>query len=157
MSDAADAQKLDAATEREKQLVAAAVLAERKRAQVEQQENPPPWAREITAALLALPDDVGEKGEPHFTQSFDVDMEPVVHGTASCMPDGLPRSMEDEFKYNDVVDGRGKWMDDYEYVVKEPAVEKQVKVWSLAPTHTRDLGHEGWRLSNFTDQHVCPA
>ena len=52
MNDAAEAQKLDAATEREKQLVAAAVLAERKRAQVEQQENPPPWAREITTPRL---------------------------------------------------------------------------------------------------------
>ena len=54
MIDAADAQKLDAATEREKQLVAAAVLAERKRAQAaDDLDAVPPWAKQLSDALRA--------------------------------------------------------------------------------------------------------
>ena len=92
MSDAAEAQKLDAATEREKQLVAAAVLAERKRAQAaDDLEAVPPWAKQLSDALQALDDDAGQKGLPHFTQTFDIEMSSVLHGATSCMPDGLTR------------------------------------------------------------------
>ena len=121
MIDAAEAQKLDAATEREKQLVAAAVLAERKRAQASDDlDAVPAWAKQLSDALQALDDDAGQKGLPHYTQTFEIEMSSVLHGATSCTPDGLTRSMEEEFKNND----GGKWEAEYNYVVYEPAMEK---------------------------------
>ena len=152
MSDAAEAQKLDAATEREKQLVAAAVLAERKRAQAaDDLEAVPPWAKQLSDALQALDDDAGQKGLPHFTQTFDIEMSSVLHGATSCMPDGLTRSMEEEFKNND----GGEWAAEYNYVVYEPAVEQMMTYNALAPVQARDEGRQGWRLADFAAQPVC--
>ena len=69
----------------------------------------PAWAKQLSDALQALDDDAGQKGLPHFTQTFDIEMSSVLHGATSCMPDGLTRSMEEEFKNND----GGEWEAEY--------------------------------------------
>ena len=101
-------------------------------------------------ALLALPDDA--PGQPRFLEKYASDNSLVLHGTTSCIPHGLTRSMEAEFKDNDRDEGaaEGKWWPNYRYVVYETAVEEAIQVYDLAPIHTRDKGRAGWSLKDFT-------
>ena len=108
MSDAAEAQKLDAATEREKRSSWPPARGAQARASGRRPEAVPPWAKQLSDALQALDDDAGQKGLPHFTQTFDIEMSSVLHGATSCMSHGS-RSMEEEFKNND----GGEWAAEY--------------------------------------------
>ena len=76
-------------------------------------------------------------------------MEPVLHGTTKLIPNGLERSMEEEFE------GTEHWRE-YHYVVHEEAREggpiyegKDPPRWTS--DYIRDRGHDGWTLSDFAN------
>ena len=85
-------------------------------------------------ALLALPDDA--PGQPRFVEKYASDNSLVLHGTTSCIPHGLTRSMEAEFKDNDRDEGatEGKWWPNYRYVVYETAVEEAIQSMTSRPS-----------------------
>ena len=96
------------------------------------------WAAPVRRALLSLPDDA--PGEPRYLEKYASDNAPVLHGTTAYIPHGLRRSMEVEFRENDREEGAaaGRWWANYHYVVYEKAAEEAVRVYELAPIHTRD-------------------
>ncbi len=102
------------------------------------------WLEPLRRAITALPDE-GTAGQPHFTAVYEETLTATLHGTTYYIPDGLFRSVEDEFTHNE----QGRWLAEYEYVVRQPAVEMAVKVHKLAPLHIRDKGRNGWRLADF--------
>ena len=104
------------------------------------------WSQAIRKALLEMPET--EVQPPPFAQSLacEADFASVIHGSTAHIPDGLTRSMEEEFRSND----EGEWWSEYEYVVYGVAVEKEMRVTEFAPVHVRDAGHGGMRLKDFT-------
>ncbi len=64
------------------------------------------WFQPMKAALLALPDDVAQASAeaqrrmPEIALDYSTDVLAALQGTTTCMPMGLTRSMEDEFRHN---------------------------------------------------------
>jgi len=76
-------------------------------------------------------------------------MGPMIYGTTSLIPNGVKKSMEEEFQ------GTDYWKE-YHYVVYEASREggpiydnDNADTW-LTP-HVRDRGHEGWVLKDFVE------
>jgi hypothetical protein len=134
-----------------------------------EQENEPSWETPLINFLKAQEAEIAKSHALSGGNSDDGDerakragadliclrpaeaMEPVLHGTAHLLPNGLLRSMEEEFQGTE-------FCHEYDYVVHQPAQEG-------GPTNpdgksfpgtwqsdfTRDKGHEGWILQDFVD------
>jgi hypothetical protein len=115
------------------------------------------WFQPVKAALLELQDTVGYRAE--FDLQYSTDILASLHGTTSCMPQGLTRSMEEEFRENE----GGKFFKIFQYVVYEVAEEKEDTVLTQQaqnlsnPSSTtrlsqvRDKGRTGWKLADFAN------
>jgi hypothetical protein len=86
----------------------------------------------MKVALLALPDTV--RHSAHFELEASTHIKSSLHGTAACLPRGLTRSSEEEFRDND----NGELLAVFQYVAYEAVEEKEDVVEpQQAPRATR--------------------
>ena len=106
---------------------------------------------EIEAAFIqqltdrhAVAKDIHNENAPRvFTfQPTPSNVNAAAHGTVHRIPNGLTRSMEEEFKGS-------AFEKDYNYVVYGKACDTPESKWESRQNCIRDEGHEGWTLQDF--------
>jgi hypothetical protein len=115
----------------------------------------------MKAALLALPepeahfaptDTEAQRRMPETALEYSTDVLAALQGTTTCMPMGLTRSMEEEFRHN----ADGKFFDVFRYVVYETAAETldalRLSGGGADKVQVRDRGRSGWRLADFAER-----
>ena len=80
-----------------------------------------------TEAHFALSDTEEKRRMTEIALEYSTDVLAALQGTTTCMPMGLTRSMEEEFRHN----ADGKFFDVFRYVVYE--------AWSLRPQRPQKL------------------
>ena len=115
--------------------------------------SPEPWFQAMKTALLELPDTTNFRSGAEFDLKYEASLLPMLHGTAACMPQGLTRSMEEEFLINE----GGKFYTVFKYVVYQVAEEREDSVSSQGLSEgprlkkLRDKGRAGWKLADFAN------